>query len=113
ILEVMGALRGRVRPDGSIDVRLGATRWVDAEKAGTPRRGGIGGGGTKVFSVLAGETVSMVLPAPGGRNGVSVTTTVKTQGAEVKSDSTEVWVDNKEFFAGHQDELILTVTRER
>jgi hypothetical protein len=96
ILEVLGKVRGRIRADGTIDVSLDATRWVDAERAGTPRRGGIGGGGTKRFNVAPGETVTMRLPTPSGRAGVEP----------------DVWVDTAEFYAGSIDEIVLTVTRE-
>lgn len=106
ILEVGGMVQGRLRPDGSIDVRLSATRWVDAERAGTPRRGGIGDGGNKTFSVLPGETVAMKLPAPSGRNGIAWKSSGPPYGPE---DS--VYVDSAEFYAGHTDELILTITR--
>ena len=97
IIEVSGEVRGRIRADGTIDVSLDATRWVDAEKAGSPRRGGIGGGGTKRFNVVPGETVTMRLPTPSGRTGAGP----------------NVWVDNAEFHAGAVDEIVLTVTREQ
>jgi len=97
IIEVFGEALGRSRTDGTIDVSLEARRWVDAEKAGTPRRGGIGGGGTKRFNVVPGATVTMRLPTPSGRSGAGP----------------NVWVDNAEFHAGAVDEIVLTVTRER
>ncbi len=101
ILEISGSLRGRVRADGTIEVRLDASRWVDAERAGDPRRGGIGDGGEKVFSVTQGETVRMELPETSrGRTGLVV-------------EGREFWVDNGQFYAGHRDALVLTVSRER
>jgi hypothetical protein len=111
IIEVLGEVRGRIRADATIDVSLDAERWVDAEKAGAPRRGGMGGGGTKRFNVVSGETVTMKLPPPSGRSGVGPGLRGSTTG-QVEGDST-VWVDNAEFYAGARDEIILTVTREQ
>ena len=45
VVEILGAVQGRVRDDGTIDVRLEATRWVDTVLNGDPRAGGVGGGG--------------------------------------------------------------------
>lgn len=98
-----GAVRGRVRPDGTIELRLGATRWTSAGAEGAVVRGGIGDPGVRVFSVRSGETVSVPFPPAHGRHGVSP-----------KSDRGEfVWIDAGRVYAGHTDELILTVTRER
>lgn len=111
ILEISGTVQGRVRADGTIDLELRASRWVDAEPAGSPRRGGIGDGGSKQLNLRPGETVSLVLRAPGGTAGVS------RSGASADHSGSgaprmEVNVDMQEFFAGHEDSLILTVTRE-
>jgi hypothetical protein len=92
ILEVSGEVQARAKADGRIELRLGAGRWIDTEPAGTPRRGGIGDGGRKLVTVTSGETIALRLPTPGGR--------------------TE-FVDSRSFYAGHTDELILTVTREK
>jgi hypothetical protein len=92
ILEMVGEVQARARADGQIDLRLGAGRWVSTELTGTPRTGGIGDGGRKVVTVSPGETIALRLPSPRGR-------------AE--------FVDSKAFYAGHTDELILTVTREK
>jgi len=100
ILEISGAVRGRLRADGSIDLYLSASRWIDAEEQGTPRRGGIGDGGTKVFSALPGETVGMILPSPRGSSCVTV-------------ESREHCVVSAKFYRDHQDEIILTVNRVR
>ena len=53
-------------------------------------------GGEKQFHVQPGETIKMALPPASGRNSDS--------GAEI---------DNSVFYAGHEDSLILTVTKLR
>lgn len=98
-----GAVRGRVRPDGSIELRLGATRWTSATAAGDDVLGGIGEPGEKVFTVRPGETVSVPFPPAHGKHGVPPKVFKGQFGT----------IDAAEVFAGHTDELILTVTRER
>jgi len=95
ILEAFGTIRGRLRADGTIQTDLSVRRWHDMERAGRPRRGGIGGGGRKVFDLEPGATVSLVMP--------------DARGTFSRDD--EVMVDLVEFFAGHQDRAILTVSR--
>jgi hypothetical protein len=108
ILEVSASIQGRIRSDGSIDARFGAGRYVDTELAGSPRRGGIGDGGRKLVNLVPGETISLVLPVPRGRNGL----TAKEVGAD-DSLNDELMIDSAKFYANHKDELIVTVTRER
>lgn len=93
IVECEGQLRARRRPDGMLDVSLSAVRWSDMEKAGTPRRGGSGITGERRLTVKPGETVALPYPAASGR---------------AKEPPFEL--DLADFFRGHRDELILTVT---
>lgn len=109
ILEMSGSIRGLVRKDGSIQVRLSAGRWTDVEEHGKPRRGGIGDGGKKIFTIEPGETVRMTLPVPGGSNGINETVT--RNGVVIGKN--EVKVDNAVFYEGSQDSIILTVDRVR
>ncbi|HKQ61804.1 MAG TPA: hypothetical protein VJS92_10955 [Candidatus Polarisedimenticolaceae bacterium] len=113
LIEVSGTLQGRVRRDGSIDLRLGAGRWVSAVIAGEPRQGGIGDGGGKVVSIVPGEAVSLTLPVPQGKCGVGPKSSSFVPSGSRRAVPGEVWVDNHAFYAGHQDSLILTVTRDR
>jgi hypothetical protein len=122
ILETSGTIRGRLRPDGTISLDLDVSRNVEVAPAGSAGAGTAGGGGRKVFSVAPGQTVSMVLPPPEGRMGVNRTKTGMTTGSIVMGpgivppkpgEERMVWVDNREFYAGHKDELVLTVRRER
>jgi hypothetical protein len=114
ILEVAGKIQGRVRRDGSINVRLDVSRWIDTENAGSPRGGGIGDGGTKLFSVSPDESVSMVLPSPSGSSGISKSSKmVSSSSLEKKLDSwgDVIGIDHSEFFKGQEDSLILTIRR--
>jgi hypothetical protein len=114
ILEVDGKIQGRVRRDGSISVKLNVSRWIDTEKAGSPRRGGIGDGGTKLFSVFPDESVGMSLPSPSGSSGISISSKMASSSPlEKKVDSwgDVIGIDHAEFFKGQEDSLILTIRR--
>jgi hypothetical protein len=58
----------------------------------------------------------MVLPPPEGRYGIGGTMTAGTVGPQAEPPNTGghpmVWIDNREFYGGHRDELVLTVRRE-
>lgn len=75
-VQLTGQVRGRVRPDGSIDVALSTTRSVvfDPTVRANPlglRNAGPGGGGSgqKNFIMKPGEAVKIVLPPTGGYPG--------------------------------------------
>jgi len=114
VLEILGSLRGRVRSDGAIDLNLSATRWVNLVPSGAASRGGTAGSGRKVVTVVAGETVALGLPVPSGAAGVSPTVSrgATDSGKLSESGPDEIVVNYDDFFAGHVDDLILTVTRE-
>jgi hypothetical protein len=114
VLEILGSLRGRVRSDGAIDLNLSATRWVNLVPSGTASRGGTAGRGRKVVTVVAGETVALGLPVPTGSAGVSPTVSrgATDSGKLSESGPDEIVVNYDDFFAGHVDDLILTVTRD-
>ena len=67
-IQVDGQLRGRVRPDGRVDVSLSAERMVSSGRRPVPRTaaqrrlGPAGGSGQKHFSIQPGEAVKIVLP---------------------------------------------------
>lgn len=73
LVHVYGQVRGRVRPDGSIDVALNTNRTVSFDLSGAPRRtipkdlSPAGGSGQKNFILKPGEAVKIVLPPIGGR----------------------------------------------
>lgn len=116
IVEILGSVRGRVRPDGTIEVRLVATRWTDAVLDGKPRSGGTSEGGTKIFTVSSGESVVLELPAHGG-GSTSIDRTVDVRSApgeprrRVADD--RIKIDHEEAYREREDAIILTVTRER
>ena len=114
ILEIGGSVRGRLQEDGTIELQLDATRWIDARREGLPRDGGVGDGGKKVFSVAAGETVGMLLPTPRGSNCVGHDDGGSAAIAGRSADATQDahCVDNAVFYRDHQDEIILTVRRD-
>jgi hypothetical protein len=109
ILEISGAVRGRLRADGSVDVKLDASRWIGIARQGMPRRGGVGDGGTKIFSVVPGETVSMVLPTPRGANCTTLQSSSSGTNLDTTPQENKHCVDSAEFYGNHQDEIILTV----
>jgi hypothetical protein len=113
-LEILGSLRGRVRSDGSIDLNLSATRWVDLVPSGTTSRGGTAGRGRKVVTVITGETVALGLPVPTGSTVVSPTAFRGSTDSRklTQAGPNEIVVNYEQFFAGHADDLIVTVTRE-
>lgn len=63
---ISGEIKGRARPDGLIDVRVEAKRWISAE-LGSGTRGSVGqGSGVKHLSVQPGETIEIALPPVAG-----------------------------------------------
>lgn len=73
MVHVYGQVRGRVLPDGSIDVALNTNRTVGFDLSGAPRPtiprrlSSAAGSGQKNFIVKPGEAVKIVLPPLGGR----------------------------------------------
>jgi hypothetical protein len=119
--ELSAGMLGRLRPDGSVDVSFSAGRWLGVAREGQPRRGGVGDGGRRLVNVQAGETIELVLPAPGGshleyreqgqvRSGV-----IPGEGAGpggVRVDDASVRIDFGPFFEGHTMSLVVTATVE-
>lgn len=95
---ISGGLKGRARPDGSIDVRVGAERWISAE-LGRGTRGSVGqGSGVKHLSVRPGETIEIALPPVGGE---------MTRRGAARDDS----LDLSRTFAGRTTALRITTSR--
>lgn len=73
LVHVYGQVRGRVRPDGTIDVALNTNRTVGFDLGGSPRPtiprrlSSAAGSGQKNFTLKPGEAVKIVLPPLGGR----------------------------------------------
>jgi|GEM_PF-2034444 len=105
VIEALGAVRGRLRPDGTIGLDVSITRWVGTAPAGKPRPGGTGAGGRKEFSVAAGEAVSLVLPPVTGGHSIEDTSEPPTGSAGRRP---LVTVNHPEFYAGARDEVIVT-----
>ena len=56
-VELRGSVRGRVRPDGQIDLTVGATRTVLKSRLGNAR------GGNKQATISDGETIELEMPS--------------------------------------------------
>jgi hypothetical protein len=89
--EVFGSIRGRVRADGQLEVSLAATRRMVHGRGSTGEEGGL-----KVFTVRAGEAVSIELPPPRGRSARN-------------AGGSRTLLDYQELFKGHTTALVLTV----
>lgn len=115
LLEVLGRIRARVRPDASIEVALDVDRWIDVARTASPRGGGVSDGGRKTFVVLDGETVRMELPrAPHARFAFDSNAAGEARSVTDSPrwmDGLPVRVDAGAFLREHADALVLTVTR--
>ncbi len=123
ILQIVSRLRGRLREDGRIELRVEASRRIGLELQGEELAGWGGfGGGTKIFRVAPGETITMLLPPPRGTQRVNLDqdgkreilindkTAAETGAVRIEGD--QLVMNYGEFLADHTDELILTVTIE-
>jgi len=104
-----GTIRGRVTPNGTVQVALQPhlrSRFRDASS-------GISSG-VKTFLLKAEETVALELPSEGGyvEGGPDVAANIGNPRPGVSiTDKDRVRVDKKQFFAGAKTSLILTVHR--
>jgi len=122
--EVRLSARGRLRRDRTVDMTVGATRWVGVVPAGGKRRGGVGAGGERSVNLNPGEPLEIVLPTPGGSHAEWVrgrdsgsAVVFESDGGPGRSDGVtaeegRLRVDFKRFFAGHKMSLIVTVRPE-
>jgi hypothetical protein len=92
--QVSGAIRGRIREDGRIDVSFQAMRELALGEGSTGGRGG-----RKIFVVQSGEPVRLELPAATGRSSLS------------RTDGSNTQVDYGELFGGHSTAVIVKVGR--
>jgi len=79
-------------------------RWIGGALTGQPRTGGIGDGGHKIVNLRPGEVVSLVLPSQGE-------VFPKSSYGVLTSEGRIVTIENKTFYAGAQDSLIVKLTR--
>jgi hypothetical protein len=91
---VSGAIRGRIREDGQIDVSFQAMRELGSGAGSTGSRGG-----RKIFIVQSGEPVRLELPPATGRSTIS-----RTNGSNTR-------LDYAELFGGHSTAVIVKVER--
>lgn len=123
-LTIGADLRGRVQPDGLIDLSV-ATRTSLALEGGRPasdprllahtfalRRGMmISAGGRKHVTVTPGEAIETVLPNGPGSVIAACEPTAAATGPGVTVEDDHVVIDREAFFAGHRTSLIITATR--
>lgn len=93
---VSGAIRGRIREDGRIDVSFQTLQELAVAHGSTGRRGG-----RKIFVVQSGEPVRLELPAAIGRSAIS-----RTNGPTIP-------LDYAELFGGHSTAVIVKAERVR
>jgi len=114
---VNGSLRGRLRPDGSMDLYLEANRDLGLAPVGATASGGVGDGGRKALRLESGDVLNLVLPEPQGTHVMGVNrrwssvygtrrmtsykqdTTGLPGGIELTGESIAVHLDR--FLAGH------------
>jgi hypothetical protein len=98
--DISGAIRGRLRMDGTIDVSLTTTRLLVHSY-----RGGSWGAvgyeeGRKSFSVRSGEAVQLELPKPSGSAGLR------------SRDGSTMQANYGELFANHAASVIVRISRD-
>ena len=98
-LLISGNIRGRLHPDGSIEVTLDAQRDLRTEFAGKFTGTSSCGAGDKTFTLQVGEPVSLILPTPDCRFSVV--------------GQPAFTIDETKLYAHREDSLVLTVTRAR
>jgi len=98
-LLISGSIRGRVRPDGSVEVSLDARRDLHTDLAGKQAGSSSCGAGDKTISLRPGEPVSIVLPKPACRF--------------IDDGQPGFSIDLAKLYADREDSLVLTVTRAR
>jgi hypothetical protein len=91
---VSGAIRGRIREDGRIDVSFQTTQELAVGHGSTGGRGG-----RKIFVVQSGEPVRLELPPATGGSTIS-----RTNGPTTR-------LDYAELFGGHVTAVIVKVER--
>lgn len=127
-----GAITGRIRPGGEIALQFNLNRNLGLVPAGFPRLIGFcGNGGEKFAQVKRGESVKLILPAPGGGHslradhlqsllsaeaGFATGTASAWQAANAPllpglwtKDGQASGVEFAKFFAGHNMSLIVQV----
>ncbi len=105
-----GDLAGRLRPDGTLDVTVTASRVLRCVGGGAVSRES----GTRDYNVRTGGTIALELPAPDGSCGLPdpvATSDSPKPGVSVLDGKT--WVSFDKFFAGARTSLVLTVGRAR
>ena len=107
-LTVGANLRGRVRPDGLIDLSVATHTSLALSRGGM-----ISAAGQKHLTVTPGEAVETVLLLPnwpGSVNAACEPTSAAT-GPGVMVEDDHVVIDREAFFAGHRTSLIITANR--
>ena len=94
--DVSGALRGRIREDGRINVSFQAMRELALGEGSGGERGG-----QKIFSVQSGEPIRIELPPASGQSAIA------------RSNGPSTPVDYAELFGGHTTAIVVTVERIR
>jgi hypothetical protein len=119
VMDIEGAIRGRIQPDGTIGITLDTERRFGLAAAGKDSRGwSSDGGGSKFFVMNPGEAVSTLLPEPVGQsllkchsgetpNPISNRSESNTPHQGVSVTDSSVRVQFEPFFEGHSISLIL------
>ncbi|MDH3626437.1 MAG: hypothetical protein OEV00_01130 [Acidobacteriota bacterium] len=117
VAEIRASLRGRKRVDGSIDLYLGARRKIGVARPGLAPRGGVGGGGHRMFNIRPGETIELVMPKPQGWSTERIDPAGKRGQVESEPDAEGIAVAENtvrvkfgSFFAERSMSIFVTAT---
>ena len=127
VTRLTGAVKGRLRDDGKVDVDLETRRVDRLERADQPVPPVARAGGRKTLELLLGETIEIELPQASGMNahvaspqsgglngrmGVGARGAAPTPGPAVALKDGAIVVNIKEFFDGDRFSVLIRVRKE-
>jgi hypothetical protein len=126
VTRLTGAVKGRLRDDGKVDVDLETRRVDRLERADQPAAPVARAGGRKTLELRLGETIEIELPQPSGMNahvaspqsggltgrmGIGAREGAPAPGPAVALKDGAIVVNIKEFFAGDRFSVLIRVRK--